>query len=314
MRKIIGIFVCILLIVLAYSSIGLEENTISNFNNSIEVEDQYNAFDSENWNDLRIDDEDKAFAQSFIPAHTPLTKVRLHVWTYGIPPAHTNFTVSIRENLNGWDIASNTINSDDFGSSKIDFIFPDTYLIIGKTYYIVLTADKVGSLHNWYIWKSSYDNYENGDVWVYKDLQWQIMDIDGEFLDMGFTTYWRDLAPNAPEVDGSIKAKTGKSIDYTFYTIDPEGDDVKYYVEWGDNDFEWSVLFESGESVIKSHIWESEGNYTIHAKAKDIYGAESEWTNLEVTMPKTKNINIPFFLQKLFQRFQMFEKILKQII
>ena len=292
-KKIIVIFVMTLLIATAYGSIGLKENTISNSKNSVEVEDQHNLYDSENFNDLRIDDEDKAFAQSFIPACTPLTKVRLHVWTYGLPPAHTNYTVSIRENLDGEDIVSTTINSDDFGSGKIDFIFPDTDLTIGILYYIVLTADKIGSLHNWYLWKSSYNTYENGDVWVFRDLQWQIADIDSERLDMGFTTYWRDYPPNDPEIDGPIKAKPGESIDYTFHTIDPEGHDVRYYIEWGDgNTSKWFGQHESGEYAVKSHKWASEGNYTIRAKAKDIYDAESDWTTLEVSMPKSKIILI----------------------
>ena len=43
--------------------------------------------------------------------------------------------------------------------------------------------------------------------------------------------------------------------------------------------------------------------------AEDEYGAQSEWVYV---LLKEKSIIIPFFLQKFFQRFPIFEKILNQ--
>ena len=34
--------------------------------------------------------------------------------------------------------------------------------------------------------------------------------------------------------------------------------------------------------------WSEEGEYIVKAKAKDPYGAESDWATLEVTVPKNK--------------------------
>jgi len=65
-------------------------------------------------------------------------------------------------------------------------------------------------------------------------------------------------------------------------------------IDWGDNtSTEWLGLYGSGEEITLTHIWDEQGNYIIKAKAKDVYGLESDWATLEVSMPKNKIIN-PF--------------------
>jgi len=313
-KKIVGIFVMTLLIATAYSSVGLEENTSSSFTNSIEVEDQHNPYDTPIENDIGIDNTDEAFAQTFIPTQTPLTKVQLNVYVWGNPPENTNYMLSIRENLDGEDIVSSTINSDDFEVGDIDFIFPDTDLTIGMTYYIVLTADKQGSYGNWHLWSSSYDTYENGELWVYANNKWQtVEEYTGRGLDLGFTTYWRDYGPDDPEIDGPTEGKAQEMIDYTFSANDPEGHDVKFFIEWGDgNTIDLPGPYESGEIVTESHSWENKDTYTIRVIAEDVYGADSDWTELEISMPKAKIVNSPFltFLQNHPHLFPLLRQIL----
>jgi hypothetical protein len=55
-------------------------------------------------------------------------------------------------------------------------------------------------------------------------------------------------------------------------------------------------------------------NFTIRARAKDVTGYISDWSTIDVTMPKNKALNISLFFQRFFQRFPFFEKILNQII
>jgi len=310
-KKIVGILVMTLLIATAYSSLGLEENISSSLNSSIDAVDQHNPSSSEQM--CCIDIIDNAFAQAFIPAHTPLSKVQLISRIAGTPPEHINFTVSIRDALDGDDIVSSTINSDDFEAGKVDFVFSDTELMIGMTYYIVITADKIETGDDGHWWRTSLDTYENGELWVLNGGQWQIVYYYERFFDLGFTTYWRDYAPDDCGIDGPTDGKAQEFTYYNFCTNDPEGHDVRYYIEWGDGiEFKWIGPYESDEIVEKGHSWASKDNYTIRVKAKDVYGAEGEWTELEVSMPKTKKANTPFltFLENHPRLFPLLRQIL----
>jgi outer membrane protein assembly factor BamB len=100
--------------------------------------------------------------------------------------------------------------------------------------------------------------------------------------------------PNTPTIDGPTSGKVDTSCEYTFSAIDPDGNDVYFYIEWGDDtNSGWIGSYDSGEEITKSHKWSEQGNYTIKAKAKDVFDEESDWGYLEVTMPKNKIIN-PF--------------------
>ena len=311
-KKIVGIFVMTLLIATAYSSVGIEENTSSSFNNSIEAEDQKNT-SGDFWMEVY---EGKFYAQGFTPSETPLIKVRFHV--SGNPPGNTNITVSIRDALNGDDIVSNMFNIDMIGG-VVDFSFPDIDVTIGEIYYIVCNVDKGYLASDCLGWPYSYDNqYDRGDAWYSENgITWYDATdytIDGFYdIDFAFTTYFRDYAPDACEIDGPIDGKAQEFTDYTFCTNDPEGHDVEYYIEWGDGlVFNWDGPYESGEIATRGHSWASKGNYTIRAKARDSYGAESDWTELEVSMPKNKAISSPFiqFLENHPRLFPLIRQIL----
>jgi len=129
---------------------------------------------------------------------------------------------------------------------------------------------------------------------------------------------WEDLffePPLAPNIDGPTSGTIGEEQIYKFNAIDPDGDNISYCIDWGDNSGEVCIgPYLSGVDVSANHSWSEEGSYTIKAKARDIYGAESDWTTLEVNMPKSKAINLNLFLQRFIQRFPLLGKILNQII
>ena len=130
-----------------------------------------------------------------------------------------------------------------------------------------------------------------------------------------FTTIMNN-PPNTPDIDGPEKGKGGTSIDYSFSAIDPDNDDVNFYIEWGDGSIEdWIGPYDSGEIVIVSHIWTEKGTYVIKVKAKDVYDAESDWAELEISIPRNKGF---FTIQPdftwLFERFPNILPILKQLI
>ena len=106
-------------------------------------------------------------------------------------------------------------------------------------------------------------------------------------------------APEAPTITGETDGKTGVEYDYTVSTTDPNGDDVYYYVDWGDGEFEdWFGPFASGEEIIVSHTWEKRGTYIIRVRAKDTDNLWGPWGELEVKMPVNQH---PFY--SLFLRF-----------
>jgi hypothetical protein len=101
--------------------------------------------------------------------------------------------------------------------------------------------------------------------------------------------------PLIPTIDGLTNGKAGKDYEYTIVTTDPNGDDVTYIIDWGDNSGEEIIgPYPSGEQVTINHSW-VKGDYIIMVKAIDTYGKESDWASLEISMPKSKNhINLLF--------------------
>ena len=137
---------------------------------------------------------------------------------------------------------------------------------------------------------------------------------------LGFESEWSEPLnviisnpPDAPDIDGPPSGITGIEYEYTFNSIDPDGEDVYYYIDWGDDTFDdWFGPFASGTDATASHIWDEDGEYTIKTKAKDIYDLESDWATLTVTMPRNKAYNF-ILLDGLFERFPNTFPILRYI-
>ena len=99
--------------------------------------------------------------------------------------------------------------------------------------------------------------------------------------------------PQAPTITGPREGKYGTEYTYNFTATDPDGDDVSFTIDWGDEDTENTITISSGETLQVSHTWEKENRegqtidtaYLLKAKAVDSHDAESDWGNLEVSMP-----------------------------
>jgi len=109
--------------------------------------------------------------------------------------------------------------------------------------------------------------------------------------------------PNIPTISGPTNGKKWVEYEYTFSTIDPDGDDVKYFINWGDGNSEWTKYYKSGEEIKVNHTWKRiKTTYIIEVKAKDVNGGESDWAELKVMMPRNKittNILFLWILEKL---------------
>ena len=123
----------------------------------------------------------------------------------------------------------------------------------------------------------------------------------------------RNEPPDTPSITGPDSGKIGESYDYTFVSTDLDGDDVWYYIEWDDGHIEeWIGPYDSGEEVSVSHTWEEQGDYTIRAKAKDIYDFYSDWGYLEITMPVNQQ-NSHLLIQRIINRFPNAFPILRNL-
>ncbi len=119
--------------------------------------------------------------------------------------------------------------------------------------------------------------------------------------------------PNIPTITGQTAGKSNVTYLYTFVTTDPDGDDVYYYVDWGDDTFEeWLGPYDSGEKASATHSW-TQGTYTIKVKAKDTFDVESDWGILDITMPVNQQSAHPWFHWLLY-RFPNAFPILRQIL
>ena len=112
--------------------------------------------------------------------------------------------------------------------------------------------------------------------------------------------------PDAPTIDGPSNGRSGDVLTYTFNAIDPDGEDIRFHIDWGDGNANNTDYVVSGTDKMISHVWGAQGNYTIMAYAEDIYNAESDWVVLDVEIPRTRASSYLWFLD----RFPLLKRLL----
>jgi len=253
-------------------------------------------------------------AQSFIPTKDVLTRVELFIGKNST--ATHSLNVSIREILTEDDLTSTSLDPAQVPTEVFDWVeinFDNIAVTTGQTYYIVALTENV--TENYYAWGANNDSesYSNGCIWYSIDdgNTWgneststnptnfiDFIDPSGQPIfddpitwDACFKTYGRENnAPSAPTIDGPNNGKAGISYDFIFNAVDPDTDDVKYLIDWGDGDALTTHLHPSGMDVSASHKWDAKGNYTISVKAEDEFGLIGPETTLEITIPRNKVI------------------------
>jgi carboxypeptidase T len=121
--------------------------------------------------------------------------------------------------------------------------------------------------------------------------------------------------PNPPTITGPTTGKAGTRYTFTFVSTDPDGNDVSYYIDWGDGtNSTWLGPFTSAQVMSANHTWSAQGTFVIKAKARDIYGEESSWSTLSVKMPYLFTIPFMSFWERLFERFPNAFPILRHLL
>ncbi len=115
---------------------------------------------------------------------------------------------------------------------------------------------------------------------------------DENGLDSGaaylFTVKKNNSKPSIPNKPAGFNfGRTNVCYEFTTKTVDPDEDKVYYLFDWGDqSESVWLGPYNSNQLCIANHSWKHQGLYNIRVKSKDIYGAESEWSeNIKIFIP-----------------------------
>jgi hypothetical protein len=115
---------------------------------------------------------------------------------------------------------------------------------------------------------------------------------DGELdIDISITNIEElpNAPPGVPTITGPSTGKKNTEQTFQISTEDPDDDEVFYFIDWGDEtDSGWIGPYASGETITAAHTWSEKGAYLVRVKAKDEFDVETDWTTLELTIPKTR--------------------------
>ena len=107
---------------------------------------------------------------------------------------------------------------------------------------------------------------------------------------------------NPAKPNGPIEGVKGQELTFSTSTTDPDGDQIYYIFDWGDDNYSmWHGPYNSGETIEISNIWWEEGQYDIRVRAKDTNNRMSDWSeSLAITIdnnlaPENLVINGPRF-------------------
>jgi hypothetical protein len=116
-------------------------------------------------------------------------------------------------------------------------------------------------------------------------------------------------------ITGPTSGRVNKEYTFDVSAVDPQGDDVYLYVNWGDGtNTDWLGPYASEEAVQISHSFSERIIYTIKAKAKDIYDHVGNEQPLIITIPFS--YTMPFLLSwgKFLERSPTAFPLLRQLI
>ncbi len=281
-EKIIGILVITLFLVSAYGD-------ATKINQNDEILDQSQPI----MNFRKVLSPTHQIAQSFIPSLYKLSRIELYLIKNG-NPSYTDIIFSLKDSQSEANLALVEKSVDEISTGWIELDFEDLNIDPKQLYYIVCKPVGEWNLdfENAIFWGGSKGNpYLPGTSFYIYNSKW-----DEEYtfdpVDYCFKTYgFNNNPPEKPTIEGPPSGKARTAYDYYFCSSDPDGDDINYYVDWGDESGEVRLgPYASNTCITVSHTWTSDGTYTIKAKAQDFNQAESEWATFSVSMPKSKNI------------------------
>jgi hypothetical protein len=152
----------------------------------------------------------------------------------------------------------------------------------------------------------------------YKKYYWYIIswDAQGEQA-IGPLWYFEtgtQEPPTAPDINGPDMGSKNIEYEFTFVSIDPNNDKVRYFINWGDGNTEWTDFYDSGVVVNANHTWNNEKEFTITSKAQDEFDLVGPETEKKIRIPRSKFAVLfnPLYkiLERLFYHFPIMQQLL----
>jgi hypothetical protein len=140
------------------------------------------------------------------------------------------------------------------------------------------------------------DYFISGDVWLIK-------------------LKCENQPPSAPTIDGPTNGGPGYNLWYEFNSSDPDGDDVRFHIDWGDGNEEWTDYVPQSSDKTLPHTWVETGTYIITAYAEDTLGNIGLSATFTVVIPRNKAIINPFlnWLQCHPSLFPLLQKLIQNL-
>jgi uncharacterized repeat protein (TIGR01451 family) len=103
--------------------------------------------------------------------------------------------------------------------------------------------------------------------------------------------------PTKPEINGPENGTTNVSYNFTVLSLDKDGDELKYTIDWGDGTTIESDLLPSGIVFNAAHKWIKPGEYTITVIAGDNNTISADNILIEIDEPvKSEESQFPWLL------------------
>ncbi|MEO0236159.1 MAG: hypothetical protein ABIM02_05490 [candidate division WOR-3 bacterium] len=104
----------------------------------------------------------------------------------------------------------------------------------------------------------------------------EVTDVSGNSAEKSVNFFVRNFPPSSPRISILSVDQRKKFARIKVSTIDPDSDQIRIQVHWGDGDSsEWTNYLGSGESIELTHTWANAGTYLVRARAKDPFDSTS---------------------------------------
>lgn len=206
-------------------------------------------------------------------------------------------------NLNRYDINGNKLDTASFNETVLgsawDGVFYWTlndnnqiqswdisnWPLIAKGPYVTISAPSNNCKGLWfdglYFLTAEGINDTLGRIYQF-DYYGDIIDQWVEPAFVGWSACFIEVPNTPPKVlkpSGPLQGNLGLEYSCNISAIDPDGHQIYIMWDWDDGNIsEWEGPYNSSATIEGNHKWILTGSYEIKGKAKDIYGAESNWS------------------------------------
>ena len=238
---------------------------------------------------------------------------------------------------------TSTINNDLSGIRNIGAV---DLFANGATsvYYDDMSLEQVGT---GVVWSENFDAYAAGSS-MHGQGGWKGWDDDPTW-----TAYVSDAKSQSPENSVDIKTTADLVHEYDGYTsgvyvytawiyipsdqgeppgaptieelaakpevlhkqaFDPDGQEIRYHFNWGDELSEYTDYVPSGDPMDVPHTWAEDGLYTITVYAEDTDGMMGPEVEKQVNMPRSKSMDFASLFLRFLQNHPNMFPILRALL